>query len=199
MSQAQFIFTMRKVSRFYPPDREVLKDITLAFYPGAKIGVIGPNGSGKSPLLSAIAGLPPPRSGRVQVLGASPAEVRPRLAYVLQSVAVAAHVPLTVREVVTMGRYPHVGALGRMGRGDRRAVDEAMERLEIADLAARQIHALSGGQRQRAFVAQGLAQEADVLLLDEPVTGLDAVSEQRILAIVHEEAEAGRTVVISTH
>jgi manganese transport system ATP-binding protein len=112
---------------------------------------------------------------------------------------VSATLPLSVREVVTMGRYASRGLFGRLGPGDRVAVDHALERLDIADLARRQLGALSGGQRQRVFVAQGLAQQADVLLLDEPVTGLDLVTQDRILDVVAEERDAGRAVILSTH
>lgn len=177
----------------------VLIGADLAFRSGTVTALIGPNGAGKSTLLSALAGLHPPATGRVQVLGHEPSAVRERIAYVLQGTGVADHLPLTVRQAVTMGRYPSCGLLGRLRSTDRAAIDRAMERLAIGDLARRQLLELSGGQRQRVFVAQGLAQEADVLLLDEPVTGLDAVSQQRILHVVAEEGAAGRTVVVSTH
>ena len=171
----------------------------LDLHAGQVTALIGPNGAGKSTLLSAIAGLRLPETGTLTVLGQAPHEVRRRIALVLQSTAISAHLPVTVAEVVAMGRYPARGMLGRFGAFDRRAIDLALDRLDIGGLRNRQIHELSGGQRQRVFVAQGLAQEADVLLLDEPVSGLDAVSQQRILDVTAAEAEAGRTVVVSTH
>jgi manganese transport system ATP-binding protein len=177
----------------------VLTGADLVLRSGTVTALIGPNGAGKSTLLSALAGLHPPATGRVRVLGQEPGAIRDRIAYVLQGTRVADHLPLTVRQAVTMGRYPSCGLLGRLRPTDRAAIDRAMERLAIADLARRQLLELSGGQRQRVFVAQGLAQEADVLLLDEPVTGLDAVSQQRILRVMAEERAAGRTVVASTH
>lgn len=161
--------------------------------------VIGPNGSGKSTLLHAVAGLVRPAAGTLRVLGHAPTDVHRRVAYVLQTTRVNELIPVTVREVVVMGRYARRGALARLSRDDRRAVDEAMERLAVADLASRHLRELSGGQRQRVFVAQGLAQEADVLLLDEPITGLDLVSHERIDEVVEEQAAAGTTVVMTTH
>jgi manganese transport system ATP-binding protein len=179
--------------------RTVLEVPRLDLAAGAVTALVGPNGSGKSTLLHAAAGLLAPASGTVTVLGEPPASVRSRVAYVLQSVAVTEHLPITVREVVTMGRYATRGVTGRLRADDRVLVDEAIERLELADLARRHLGELSGGQRQRALVAQALAQAADVLLLDEPLTGLDLASIERIDAVVAEERAAGRTVVVATH
>lgn len=176
--------------------RTVLGASTFEVPTAAVTALIGPNGSGKSTLLNAIAGLLVPRSGRLEVPGArGPGGI----AYVLQSTKVNEHLPLTVRETVTMGRYAHTGPFARLRAADRSAVDRAMAALGITDLASRPLHELSGGQRQRAFVAQGLAQQAEVLLLDEPVTGLDIVSRQHILDAVAAERAAGHAVVVSTH
>ncbi len=165
--------------------------------------VVGPNGSGKSTLLHVVAGLLPGVEGEVRVLGADPADVRRRVAYVLQATAVAQYLPVTVREVVGMGRYPLTRRRARLGpaarRADRAAVDAAVERLELGGLTRRYLGELSGGQRQRVLVAQGLAQEGEVLLLDEPVSGLDVASAERISTIVAEERAAGHTVVVATH
>ena len=177
----------------------VLRVDRLDLEHGQVTALIGPNGAGKSTLLSAIAGLRRPDAGTVTVLDEPPADQHARIAVVLQATAISAHLPVTVRDVVAMGRYPRRGLWGRFGADDRAAIATAMERLDVQDLAGRRIQELSGGQRQRAFVAQGLAQEADVLLLDEPVSGLDAVSQDRILAVIADEAVAGRTVVVSTH
>ncbi len=166
---------------------------------GELTAVIGPNGSGKTTLLRILGNLMVVGSGDLEVLGAPPGRRRRDVAHVLQSTHVNAALPLTVREVVTMGRYAHVGLLGRMGPTDRDAVDEALARMDVTDLAGRQVVELSGGQRQRVAVAQGLAQQADLLLLDEPVTGLDAPSLDRITHIIGEEVAAGRTVVLTTH
>ena len=176
--------------------RPALAGATFELPVGASVALIGPNGSGKSTLLRALAGLTEPRSGSLSV----PARAtRGAVALVLQTTAVDRTLPVTVREAVTMARYATRGPFGRLRPDDRRAVTGALARMDVADLAGRQLHELSGGQRQRVLVAQGLAQEADVLLLDEPVTGLDVVSRELILDAVTAERAAGRTVVVSTH
>lgn len=161
---------------------------------GGVTAVIGPNGSGKSTLLNVIAGLVEPTSGRAEI----PAE-RTRIAYVMQATKVNENLPVTVREVVAMGRYATLGAYRRPGESDRRAVDEAMARMGIAEIASRHLHELSGGQRQRVFVAQGLAQDHDVLLLDEPLTGIDIITAQAIDEVIHAETQEGCAVVMTTH
>lgn len=177
-------------------DRTALEHASFTIEEGRSVALIGPNGSGKTSLLRAIAGLMAPRSGRLDV----PALRRPGgVSLVLQSTDVERSLPLTVGEAVAMARYPHRGVVGRMGKADRAAVTEALERLDVADLRRRQLSELSGGQRQRVLVAQGLAQQADLVLLDEPVTALDAVSHNLIDAAVDAEVAAGRTVVTSTH
>lgn len=164
---------------------------------GRLTAVIGPNGSGKSTLLRAISGLHPPSAGELTCCG------RPAghhvAAHVLQTNVVNDALPVTVSEVVRMGRFRHRGAFRRFTDDDRTAVAEAMERMEVTHLADRHLDELSGGQRQRVYLAQGLAQRAELLLLDEPVTGLDLTSLDRIAAVLREETEAGRTVVITTH
>ncbi len=176
--------------------RTVVDAATFTVPHGAVTALIGPNGAGKSTILNAIAGLLTPRAGRLDV----PArERRGGVAYVLQATHANEHLPLTVRETVTMGRYATAGALRRLRARDREAVDRAMEALAITDLAREPLRELSGGQRQRTFVAQGLAQGADVLLLDEPITGLDVVSRQHILGAIAEERAAGHAVLVSTH
>ncbi len=179
--------------------RTVLADVSFALRAGQATSLIGPNGSGKSTLLDAIAGLHRPATGTVTVLGGDIAAVRRRVAYVLQATTTGEHLPVTAREVVAMGRYAARGALRRFTAEDRRLVDEALDRLALGPLARRHLSELSGGQRQRVFVAQGLVQQADVLLLDEPLAGLDVASQQQILAVVAEERDRGRTVVTSTH
>jgi ABC-type Mn2+/Zn2+ transport system ATPase subunit len=176
--------------------RVVLEAATFTVPDGAVTALIGPNGAGKSTVLHAVAGLLSPRSGRLTI----PArERRGGVAYVLQATHANEHLPITVRETVTMGRYATTGAFRRLRSRDRAAVDQAMAAVALSDLASRPLRDLSGGQRQRAFVAQGLAQEADVLLLDEPITGLDLVSRQHILDAIAAERAAGHAVLVSTH
>jgi manganese transport system ATP-binding protein len=176
--------------------RTVLAAASFELPAGAVTALIGPNGAGKSTLLHALAGLLQPRSGQLDVRAAAR---RGGVALVLQATSVNEHLPITVREAVTMGRYAMAGPFRRLRAADRAAVDQALEALAISDLAGRPLHELSGGQRQRAFVAQGLAQGADLLLLDEPITGLDIVSRQHILDAIAAERAAGRAVVVSTH
>jgi len=168
--------------------------------PEAKItAIIGPNGSGKSTVLHAIAGLLGLYAGSLSVLGNTPAHSRAHVAYVLQHMNVNHGIPMTVKDVVSMGRYPLRGFVGKFGPADRQAVSSAMELLRIDDLAERQVFRLSGGQRQRVFVAQALAQEHSVLLMDEPLTGLDINSAQTIDDIIHAEPARGCSVVFTTH
>jgi manganese transport system ATP-binding protein len=168
--------------------------------PAGKVtALIGPNGSGKSTLLGAIAGLIAPATGTLTVLGHPAGAERRRIAYVLQSTKVNDAMPVTVAELVAMGRYAALGPFGRFTPSDRAVVKAAMARMDVTGLANRHLSELSGGQRQRVFVAQGLAQEHDLLLLDEPLTGLDIVSAETIDAVIHEEQAAGRTVLLTTH
>lgn len=164
---------------------------------GAVTAIIGPNGSGKSTLLNSLAGVIEPRSGTLRVLGESPG--RGRVAYVMQSLAFPAGTPITVREAVAMGLYPKLGWFRRPSADDRARVTRAMERLRITDLATRHLDELSGGQRQRVYVAQGITQPHEALLLDEPLTGLDLVSARTIDEIIHSEHDRGHAVVLTTH
>ena len=161
--------------------------------------VIGPNGSGKSTLLHSATGLLPVESGSIEVLGKRPVEARGEVAYVVQHTNVNPGIPMTVREVVSMGRYPSTGLLKRLSASDKAQVNDSMALLRIDDLADRQVARLSGGQRQRVFVAQALAQDHRVLFMDEPLTGLDIQSAQTIDDIMHEEPARGCSVVFTTH
>ncbi len=169
-----------------------LDGVSAVVPPGASVAVIGPNGSGKSTLLKAIAGILRPAAGTIDLAGNS-------VAIVLQSTDVDPSVPLTVRDTVTMARFPQAGLFGRLQPSDRAAIDATIDALDLGDLVDRQIHNLSGGQRQRAFVAQGLAQEADVILFDEPLTGLDVVSRTLIDEAIDRAHDAGRTTLLATH
>ncbi len=180
-------------------DHVAVRDATFALPAGEVTAIIGPNGSGKTTLLRAISGLQSVDAGSLEVLGSPAGPGRREVAHVLQATRINDRVPLTVQEVVCMARYASRGPLRRFGRRDHAAVSEAMERMNVADLARRHLRELSGGQRQRVYVAQGLAQHARLLLLDEPITGLDVVSQDRITAAIREEVDNGVTVVVTTH
>ena len=161
--------------------------------------VIGPNGSGKSTVLAAVAGLHRPSAGEIVVLGDTPRQSQPRVAFVPQSTKVNDALPVTVREVVSMGRYAALGLIGRFVAADRTAVDQALQRLDLMDLSHRHLRELSGGQRQRVFVAQGLVQDRQLLLMDEPTSALDLVSSAVIESVIDEERLTGRPLAVTTH
>ena len=180
--------------------RPVLWDVDAAFPAGAMSAIVGPNGSGKSTLLRAALGLVPADAGRATVLGQPARQAMRRVAYVPQREAVDWDFPITVREVVEMGRYPAAGWIRRLRPADRGIVDEALERVGMAAFARRQIGQLSGGQRQRVFVARALAQRADLLVLDEPFAGIDARTEAALLALLAELRDReGRSIVMVHH
>lgn len=196
-TQAENVVTARSLA-LSRGDHVVLELGDFDIGPGVT-SVVGPNGSGKSTLLHAVAGLLPPTRGSLRVFDSDPRMVRRRVAYVLQAQHAPAHLPVTVREIVALGRAAERGAFGRMGRTDRAATRDAIERVGLGPLSNRHVGELSGGERQRAFVAQGLAQHADVLLLDEPTAGLDLTSSEQIREVLAAERAAGRTVIVATH
>jgi zinc/manganese transport system ATP-binding protein len=169
-----------------------LRGVDLALAPGELVAITGPNGAGKSTLLEAIAGVRVLSRGLVHTTTSA-------LAYVPQRTAVPEGLPITVREIVAIGAWGGSRPFRRLGAAGRRAIDDALERVALRPLAHRPFAALSGGQRQRALLAQGLARRADLLLLDEPTTGLDADSARRILEAVRDEARRGAAVVCVTH
>ncbi|GAA1851345.1 metal ABC transporter ATP-binding protein [Microbacterium koreense] len=178
-----------------------LEDVSIAVSTGQVTGLIGTNGSGKSTLFKSILGLVRPDHGRVILAGAEPRAARRRgtLGYVPQSDDIDTAFPVSVRDVVMMGRVPYQGFTRRPRGADRDAVAEALARVDLAELSERQIGQLSGGQRKRAFVARALAQDASILLLDEPFAGVDKRSEAMIVSVLKDLAREGRTVLVSTH
>ncbi len=180
-------------------DKVVLKDVDADVRRGQVIGVIGPNGGGKSTLLKAILGIAPVIAGKVMLFGRPASRMRSRIAYVPQREVIDWDFPVTVFDVVLMGRYPRTGWLRRPGKRDREVVERMIERVGLAPERDTQIGQLSGGQQQRAFIARALAQEADVLLLDEPLNGIDAGTQEVILAIIEEQRQAGKIVLLATH
>ncbi|MFD5600760.1 metal ABC transporter ATP-binding protein [Leucobacter sp. NPDC058333] len=178
-----------------------LDGASLTVAAGGVTGLIGMNGSGKSTLFKSIMGALRPEHGSVRIAGMTPAAARKsgRVAYVPQSEDVDWAFPVSVRDVVMMGRYGKLGVTRRAGAADRAAVADALERVELTELADRQIGKLSGGQKKRAFVARCIAQDAEILLLDEPFAGVDQRSEATIVRLLRELAANGRTVLVSTH
>lgn len=180
-------------------DRPVLWDVDAHFPTGALSAIVGPNGSGKSTLIKAALGLVPADAGRVAILGESAGATRSKVAYVPQRDAVDWDFPITVREVVEMGRYRSVGWFRRVGRGQRRIVEDCLDRVGMTPFANRQIGQLSGGQRQRVFIARALAQKAELMVLDEPFAGVDARTEHAILGLLGTLRDQGTSVVIVHH
>ena len=179
--------------------RPALWDVDAAFPRGALSAIVGPNGAGKSTLLRACLGLVPTDAGQALVEGRPARSALDRVAYVPQRDAVDWDFPITVREVVEMGRYPAVGWVRRVGRRHRTVVDECLERVGMSAYARRQIGALSGGQRQRVFFARALAQEAPLLLMDEPFAGIDARTQAALLELLRELRAGGRSIVVVHH
>jgi ABC-type Mn2+/Zn2+ transport system ATPase subunit len=179
--------------------RVALDDVTLTVRRGSLLAVIGPNGAGKSTLLKLIAGLIRPTSGSLSVLGGPPGSAAKSVAYLPQAEAVDWEFPVTVGEVVMMGRYARLGFGRQPGPADRERVTAALETVGMAEAVSRQIGALSGGQRRRVFLARAIAAEPELYLLDEPVTGVDARTQEELMDVLESEARAGKTVIATTH
>jgi zinc/manganese transport system ATP-binding protein len=171
--------------------REAIRNIDLDVLPGCLTVLAGPNGAGKTTLLEVLAGTRPITAGTRSVTGA--------VALVPQRTNETDRLPVTVRDVVTVGVWGRLGRWRRLDARARTAIDDALERMQIHDLAKLPFATLSGGQRQRTLLAQGLARGADILLLDEPTTGLDSDSAQRIRHIMRAESESGVAVVCVSH
>jgi ABC-type Mn2+/Zn2+ transport system ATPase subunit len=176
-----------------------LEHISLATSCGNRVALIGPNGAGKSTLLKAIAGLVPREKGSILWRGTTVKKWSREFAYLPQREDVDWSFPITVRGLVEMGRYPQTGWWRKFSTTDSLAVDKALESLALLDLQDRQIRELSGGQQQRAFLARSLAQEAHVLLLDEPFTGLDRNASQLLGELLNKLAHEGRLIIASHH
>jgi ABC-type Mn2+/Zn2+ transport system ATPase subunit len=176
-----------------------LENVTFATSCGNRVALIGPNGAGKSTLLKAIAGLVPRDGGTIRWRGTAVKKWSREFAYLPQREEVDWSFPITVRGLVEMGRYPQTGWWRKFSPEDTAAVDRALESLALGDLQHRQIRELSGGQQQRSFLARALAQEAHVLLLDEPFTGLDRNASQLLGDLLNKLAHEGRLIIASHH
>lgn len=173
----------------------VLEDISFEVMRGDSVAIIGPNGAGKSTLMKAIMGLLQPQSGRIAQNGSAAG----RFGYIPQHEEVNWDFPVTVRDVVMMGCIRQIGWFRLPRRSHRHQVDAALARVAMSDFADRQIGELSGGQRRRVFIARALAQEADILLLDEPFSGVDASAQASLLDVLASLHHDGLTLLLSTH
>jgi ABC-type Mn2+/Zn2+ transport system ATPase subunit len=180
--------------------RRAVEDVTLSVPRRAMVGIVGPNGGGKSTLIKAVLGLVPVEGGEVEILG-RPVDRRARrlVGYVPQREEVDWNFPVSAFDVVMMGRVPSMKLLRRPMARDRELVWEALKTVGMEKFADTRIGEFSGGQQQRVFLARALAQEAEVLLLDEPVSGVDAPSQHEIFDLLRGLQEAGKTVIVTTH
>ena len=180
-------------------EKPVLWDIDLLVPRGVLMAIVGPNGAGKSTLIKAVLGLVPAAAGQVLVHGKPYDQQRQLVAYVPQRGSVDWDFPTSVLDVVMMGRYGSLGWIRRPGAKEKQLALEALDKVDMADFAGRQISQLSGGQQQRVFLARALVQAAEVYLMDEPFQGVDAKTERAIIMVLQELRAAGKTVVAVHH
>ena len=180
-------------------NRPVLRDITLEIPHGARVAIVGPNGAGKSTLFKALAGLLPLQAGQVLIHNRPIGGHQDCIAYVPQREDVDWRFPVTVADVVMMGRYGRLGWLRRPGRRDHEIVARSLEQMGLKELAHRRIGDLSGGQQQRVFLARALAQEPHILLMDEPFSGVDVSTQEATLLLLDQLRTQGVTTLVSTH
>lgn len=178
-----------------------MEDASFILEGGTICALAGPNGAGKSTLFKAIMGVLAPRRGTIAInsLPVREALRKKLLAYVPQSEDIDWNFPVLVEDLVMMGRYGHMGLMRIASAADRRAVAEALERVDLGDYRKRQIGELSGGQKRRMFLARALAQEGSIILLDEPFTGVDVKTEESIVRLLAELRDEGRLMLVSTH
>lgn len=179
--------------------KPVLWGVDMAVPKGQMVGIVGPNGAGKSTLIKAVMGLLPRAGGAIELFGLRGKAGRKRVGYVPQRESVDWDFPVTVMDVVLMGRYGHLGLLRRPGKKDRDQARYCLQRVQMLDYADRQIGELSGGQQQRVFLARALAQESDLYLMDEPFAGVDATTEAAIIDLMRELREQGKTLIVVHH
>jgi manganese/zinc/iron transport system ATP- binding protein len=179
--------------------KPVLWGIDLVVPRGKLVGIVGPNGAGKSTLIKAVMGLLPHLSGWVKIFGESYQKNLRRVGYVPQRESVDWDFPVSVLDVVLMGRYGHLGLINRPKKHDYDIARECLEKVKMLPFSNRQISNLSGGQQQRVFLARALAQESDLYLMDEPFAGVDAATESAIVVLLQELREKGKTLLVVHH
>jgi manganese/zinc/iron transport system ATP- binding protein len=179
--------------------KPVLWGIDLVVPSGNLVGIVGPNGAGKSTLIKAALGLVPLSSGWVKFFGEPGRKNMKRVGYVPQRESVDWDFPVTVMDVVLMGRYGRLGLIKRPSSGDRDIARDCLDKVKMLPFANRQIANLSGGQQQRVFLARALAQESDLYFMDEPFAGVDAATESAIIELLHELKDRGKTLMVVHH
>jgi len=179
--------------------KPVLWGVDLQIPRGSLVGIYGPNGAGKSTLLKAALALLPLQSGYVKILGRDVREGTKQCGYIPQRESIDWDFPVTVRDVVMMGRYGKLGMFRRPRKKDRQVVNDSIERLGLSPYADRQIANLSGGQQQRTFLARALAQDCEIYLMDEPFSAVDAATERVIVELLQEWQAAGKTILVVDH
>jgi len=195
------LITMNEVNVTYPGGNIALQDVNLTLRKGTICGLVGVNGAGKSTLFKAIMGFEKPSNGQIHIAGGDVKKALKRniIAYVPQTEDVDWDFPILVEDVVMTGRYGHMGFLRLASAKDHKAVDEALERVDMLSYRKRQIGELSGGQKKRVFVARALAQSAEIILLDEPFTGVDIKTEDSLTKLFRDLTDNGTFVFVSTH
>ncbi|MGD1979412.1 MAG: ABC transporter ATP-binding protein [Akkermansiaceae bacterium] len=189
---------LEKVGYHYG-SKEALREISFSVHCGQRLALLGPNGAGKSTLIRLLAGLLKPQKGSLDWCGRPISKARREIAYLPQVDQHQRHFPIRVRDVIAVGRFPHLGHFRRFRAVDDAKIDEAIRTMNLEDIANRQIDELSGGQQQRTFIARALAQEAHVLLLDEPFNGLDIASRCQLSDTLEELSQSGHLVIASHH
>lgn len=195
----RYALEVRNLTAGYPGYPPAIEEVNLRVPVGELVGLIGPNGAGKSTLFKAMLGLIKPIEGEVLAFGRSVAEARRDIAYMPQVEEVDWNFPVSVFDVVIMGRYRNFRPFSRWSRADREAASDALARVRLAEFADRQVGRLSGGQRRRVLMARAIARGAGLLLLDEPFAGLDAAVQHDLVEILDGLAREGKAILIATH
>lgn len=201
MSEQAASISVESVTVRYSNGHTAIRDVSFTLQGGTTCALVGVNGSGKSTLFKSLMGQIKPKSGSIRLCGLPVPQALKRnlVAYVPQSEEVDWNFPVLVQDVVMMGRYGHMGFMRLPRQADRAAVRQALERVDMSELAGRQIGELSGGQKKRVFLARALAQQARVILLDEPFTGVDVKTESAIIDLLRQLRDEGCVILVSTH